>query len=93
MGKDGLKKVLEKSGKLTQEIALCMKNGDQVTSNKVQILIARNYEGLRAFYEPNLEIYRGLANMYVADERFKATYEKIAEGVGTVYVRCHDLVL
>lgn len=81
MGKDGLNEVLKESGKLTEEIASCMKSDEHPESEKVQILIAQHYEGLRAFYEPNLEMYRGLGNMYVADERFKATYEKIAEGL------------
>jgi DNA-binding transcriptional MerR regulator len=86
MGKDGLNKVLAEAGKLTEEIAGAMKAGDLPTSDKVQKLIARHYDGLRAFYEPNLEIYRGLAEMYVADPRFKANYEKVAEGLAE-YIR------
>lgn len=81
MGKDGLKRVLEASGKLTVEISVCMKNGDSPSSEKVQKLIAMHYDGLRAFYEPNLEIYAGLANAYIADERFKANYESVAPGL------------
>jgi DNA-binding transcriptional MerR regulator len=81
MGKEGLKKVLTESGKLTVEIAECMKNGEKPTNEKAQKLIARHYDGLRAFYEPNLELYRGLAEMYVADERFKQNYEKVAPGL------------
>ncbi|MCC7196981.1 MerR family transcriptional regulator [Candidatus Peregrinibacteria bacterium] len=81
MGKEGLKKVLEESGKLTQEIAAAMKAGEDPKSDKVQVLIARHYDGLRAFYEPNFEMYRGLAEMYVADPRFKANYEKVAVGL------------
>lgn len=81
MGKDGLRKVLEASGKLTVEIAEAMKAEFRPESKEVQKLIARHYEGLRAFYEPNLEIYRGLANMYVADERFKANYENVSKGL------------
>lgn len=42
----------------------------------VQALIAEHYKGLRTFYEPNMEIYRGLARMYVDDPRFTAYYEK-----------------
>ncbi|MFA5831729.1 MAG: TipAS antibiotic-recognition domain-containing protein [Candidatus Paceibacterota bacterium] len=81
MGKDGLKKVLEESGKLTVEIAECMKAGERADGERTQKLIARHYDGLRAFYEPNLEMYRGLAEMYVADERFKQNYEKVAVGL------------
>lgn len=81
MGKEGLNKVLVEGKKLTEEIAECMRQGDAPTSDSVQERIAKHYDGLRAFYEPNLEIYRGLANMYVQDERFKVTYEKVAKGL------------
>lgn len=81
MGKAGLQKVLEESGRITQAIASEMKSKSDPASDKVQSLIAQHYNGLRAFYEPNLEMYRGLAQMYVDDPRFKATYEKIAPGL------------
>lgn len=81
MGKEGLKKVLQASGELTVEIANAMKAGFAPKNNEVQILIARHYDGLRAFYEPSIEIYRGLANAYLADERFKINYENVAEGL------------
>lgn len=81
MGKDGLNKVLEASGKLTVETAEAMKAGLDPKSKEVQKLIAKHYDGLRAFYEPTLELYRGLAHMYVADERFKANYENVAKGL------------
>ena len=35
----------------------------------------------RWFYECTPEIHAGLAEMYVADPRFTATYEKIAPGL------------
>jgi MerR family transcriptional regulator, thiopeptide resistance regulator len=35
----------------------------------------------RWFYECSYEIHRGLGEMYVADSRFTATYEAIAEGL------------
>jgi len=80
MGKDGLNKVLKASGELTMKIAETMKAGLNPKSNEVQRLIALHYDGLRAFYEPTFEIYRGLANAYVIDERFKANYENITKG-------------
>lgn len=45
-------------------------------SHEVQTQIAKHYDSLRAFYEPNVEMYRGLADMYVNDKRFSAFYEK-----------------
>lgn len=81
MGKAGLNKILEKSGKLTLEIAAAMAAGQDPKSEGVQKLITRHYDGLRAFYEPNLKMYRGMAKMYVDDPRFKANYENVAEGL------------
>lgn len=81
MGKEGLKRVLAESGKLTVEIAECMRSDTPATSEETQKLIARHYAGLRAFYEPNLELYQGLAEMYVADNRFKQNYEKVEKGL------------
>lgn len=50
-------------------------------SAEVQKMIAEHYDGLRKFYEPNLKMYRGLADMYVDDPRFAAYYEKYAPGL------------
>ena len=81
MGKEEMKKAFEENEKLTVEIAKRMKSGEPATGERTQKLIARHYDWLRAFYEPNTEIYRGLAEMYVADERFKQNYEKLAVGL------------
>ncbi len=81
LGKEGLKKVIAESEKLTREIAEAMNSGETPESGKVQKLIAKHYEGLKAFYEPNLTMYKGLAKMYIEDERFKKNYEKVAKGL------------
>jgi len=79
MGKEGLDKALKEGGKITEGIARQMKEGKTPENSIVQILIDKHYNALRAFYEPNLQIYRGLAKAYVADERFKQNYEKVAK--------------
>jgi hypothetical protein len=81
MGEKGLDLVMQESKKLSEEIAECMKNGNAPESDIAQKLIDRHYNGLKAFYEPNIQIYSGLAEMYIADERFKLNYEKVAEGL------------
>ncbi len=43
----------------------------------------------RNFYDCTYEIHRGLADMYLADPRFTATYEKIAPGLAQ-YI--HDAI-
>ncbi len=46
------------------------------TNPEVQELIAQHFANLRHFYEPNLEMYRGLGSMYADDPRFRAFYDK-----------------
>ncbi len=62
---------------LMDEIVLHMDKG--ASSPEVQALVQRHYDSLRFFYEPNLTMYRGLADMYVGyqgDTRFRAYFEK-----------------
>jgi DNA-binding transcriptional MerR regulator len=47
----------------------------------IQTLINEHYNSLRTFYEPSIEMYRGLADMYINDPRFKAYYEKYKVGL------------
>lgn len=47
----------------------------------VQQLIDQHYNSLRTFYEPSPELYRGLAEMYITDERFTAYFERYATGL------------
>ena len=64
---------------LMREIASSMDIGAE--SPEIQKLIGRHYDNLRNFYDPNLEMYRGLADMYVADNRFTAYFEKYRKGL------------
>jgi DNA-binding transcriptional MerR regulator len=84
MSKEELKKIGEEGDALLREIATHME--EDPASDVVQDLMAKHYKGLMAFYEPNLQIYRGLANMYVDDSRFTATFDKVKPGLA-VFMR------
>ncbi len=71
---------------LMNEIVACFDAKLDAKSPRMQKAIARHYAGLRVFYEPNPEMYSGLGEMYVADPRFTAYYEKYREGLA-VYMR------
>jgi hypothetical protein len=48
------------------------------------------------FYECTLEIFRGLGDLYVTDERFTAYYDKIKPGLAkflrdAIHVYCDNL--
>jgi len=75
---DAQKLQMKKDGdKLMEDIVANM--GKDPGSPEVQALVQRHYNSLRFFYEPNLTMYRGLADMYVGykdDKRFRAYFEK-----------------
>lgn len=72
--KEDWARMSEESDAILKAIVANMDKGPK--STEVQEQIAKHYNSLRAFYEPNVDLYRGLADMYVADERFAANYEK-----------------
>lgn len=76
--------IQKKNDELMRNIVSAMPTGPQ--SAQAQKLIAEHYDGLRNFYEPSPEMYRGLAEMYIADPRFAAYYEKYAPGLA-VFMR------
>lgn len=84
MGKEGMQKVKEAGEQLCRELADSMNLSP--ADEKVQALVQRHFDGLRAFYEPSLEMYRNLGEMYVDDTRFTAYYDKFAPGLA-VFLR------
>lgn len=79
MSKDDIVKMKKDADRWMKNFIEHMKYGPE--SDIVQKLIADHYNALRTFYEPNLELYRGLADMYVTDPRFEAYYEKYSPGL------------
>jgi len=79
MSKEEFEKIGKDGDELIKKIAAA--SGEDPGSPGVQELIARHYAGLRAFYEPNVEMYRGLGDMYVADERFGAYFDRYKPGL------------
>ncbi len=84
MTKAEMSHIKEDGEKLTAALAQSMPKG--CTHSDVQELILQHYNGLKTFYEPSLEMYRGLGEMYVADPRFTAYYDKYADGLA-VFMR------
>ena len=79
MSKDQMTKIQKDADALMKEIA---ENMDLPPgSEKTQSLIKKHYDGLKIFYEPSAQMYRGLGNMYVSDPRFTAYYDKYAIGL------------
>lgn len=62
-----------------------MAAGTPVDDEAVQAEIHQHYLGIRRFWTPNAAAYACLGRMYVDDERFTATYDKIAVGLAAYY--------
>ncbi len=78
MTKADFERIANENDEIVRGIVANMSKG--AASPEVQALIALHYEGLRAFYDPTVEIYRGLADMYAEDPRFAAHYDAYGEG-------------
>lgn len=74
-------RIKEAGDALMREFVAASDAGKDPASPEVRALTARHYAGLRTFYEPNLELYRGLADMYVSDARFMAFYDTYKPGL------------
>ena len=57
-----------------------------VDDARTQEAVAEHYEWVCLFWTPNAAAYRGLGEMYVADERFRQYYDK--HGQGTAQYLC-----
>lgn len=84
--KEDWERIKNEGDALLRKLVSQMEAKADPASPQVQELIAQHYDGLRTFYEPNLELYAGLANMYVDDARFTAFYDKYASGLAA-YLR------
>lgn len=79
LGKEGWKNLKEEAEEITRTLAGLMDHAPSRTL--VQEAIARHYAHMNQFYDVNETRYRGLADMYVQDERFKDHYDKHREGL------------
>ena len=76
---------------IVDELAGLMRAGEPATGDAARALAERHREYLsRWFYPCSPPMHRGLAEMYVTDERFKRSYERQAEGLATYF---HDAIV
>jgi DNA-binding transcriptional MerR regulator len=63
-----------------------MASGTPVASPTVQTEVDAHYQGICRFWTPTAEAYKGLADTYVDDPRFRANFDGVAEGLAA-YLR------
>lgn len=89
LGKEGWQDHKKKGQEITQLLADLMDlEPDHV---QVQQAIALYHNHLNFYYEVTKERYRGLAKMYIEDERFKAHYEKFRPGLAAYIHRAINI--
>ena len=66
---------------VNQKLAELLRAGEPAESALVQAEIAKHFDWVCAFWTPNRESYRGLLEMYVADQRFADFYERYQIGL------------
>lgn len=79
MSKADFKDVKAEQENVAKELALLMDR--PIDSNEVQALIKRHHTTNERFYKTNAKVYKGLADMYVADARFTEFYDKHKTGL------------
>lgn len=69
--------IMDEGNAIYRDIAAAMEAGKSPDDATVQTLLERWQEHLNHFYEPTLDILRGLGQTYSLDARFAATFEAI----------------
>lgn len=86
-GKADWLRMRAESEAITARFAAALARGHPATSPEATALAEAHREHInRWFYACNRQMHRGLADMYVADERFTATYDAVAPGLAG-YIR------
>jgi len=79
--------IREESDAIVREFDELLESGEPADGEGARSVAERHRRQItRWFYECTPEIHRGLGEMYVADERFARTYERVAPGLAA-YVR------
>jgi DNA-binding transcriptional MerR regulator len=84
--KEDWKRIKAEGDAFGQALAQAMRDGVEPGSERANELAEQHRHGIETFYDCGYEMQVNLAEMYVADPRFSAYYDKFAEGLA-VYVR------
>jgi Predicted transcriptional regulators len=86
-GKQDWQRIRAEADEVLNGFAALYGAGDPADAREAMDLAERHRRHISTwFYECTYEIHKGLADLYVADERFAADFERVAPGL-TAYVR------
>ncbi|ATB35809.1 MerR family transcriptional regulator [Cystobacter fuscus] len=86
LGKDKQRDLMAEQERIAQALAEASMRGEDVGGDEVQELVRQHHAWVSFFWVPNREAYINLGEMYVADPRFTAVYDKHAQGA-TRFIR------
>ena len=76
---------------ITDDLVALMREGERADGAAARAVAERHREHIsRWFYPCATQMHRGLAEMYIADERFAQTYEREASGLAAYF---HDAIV
>ncbi len=78
LGREGIEGVQTEMENIARQMAQLL--GTPVHSGEVISLMKRQHEANEAFYKTSGEMFKGLGEMYVSDQRFTQFYDKYAPG-------------
>src|SRR5579871_6551512 len=70
-------KVLEEGNQIYSDLVDAIEAGKSTQDADVQAILERWHEHLRYFYEPTLDILRGLGELYNSEPDFIANFQKL----------------
>ena len=80
--KDDWRRIVDESGAIERGFVDALAAGEPAESERAMDLAERHRQHIsRWFYDCGPAMHRGLADMYVADARFRAHYEQLAAGL------------
>ncbi len=81
-GKREWAEVMQKGGQIQTDLAELMAAGREPADPAVQAVIDRHFHYIDdSFYDCSLEVYEGLSNLYVDDQRFTENIDKMKPGL------------
>lgn len=85
-GEEKWKEIMAEQEENMQKLAACMNQNLDPEEEAVQALVEKNRLWIdKYFYPLTKEMLGALGEMYIRDERFTQTYEKIAKGLAAYY--------
>lgn len=82
--------IIAEGNQIYVDLAEAMKAGSEPGDRQVDDILDRWQNHLRRFYEPSLDLLRGLGQMYNADPRFIANFQNIHSDLPAFLERAID---